>query len=60
MNERRDVKVAQWLAAVQPLQLVLGGLFAFTLNAGFDALDRPAMAGGLLRARACVRRRYST
>jgi hypothetical protein len=44
MNERRDVKVAQWLAAVQPLQLVLGGLFAFTLNAGFDALDRPAMA----------------
>jgi hypothetical protein len=44
MNERRNLAIAQWLAAVQPLQLLVGALFAFTLNAGFDTLERPAIA----------------
>ena len=56
MNERRDLTIARWLAAAQPLQLLVGALFAFTLNAGFDALDRPVVAGAffVLAVACCV------
>jgi len=56
MQERRDLGIAQWLAAVQPLQLLFGALFAFTLNAGFDALDRPLAAAAFfaLSVACCV------
>ncbi len=36
--------IAGWMAAAQPLQLVMGGLFVFLINAAFEFLDRPLIA----------------
>jgi hypothetical protein len=36
--------IAGWMAAAQPLQLLMGGLFVFLVNAAFEFLDRPPIA----------------
>jgi hypothetical protein len=54
MNGQHDVgrppatepipRIAGWMAAAQPLQLLMGGLFVFLINAAFEFLDRPLIA----------------
>jgi hypothetical protein len=36
--------IAGWMAAAQPLQLLMGGLFVFLINAAFEFFDRPLIA----------------
>jgi hypothetical protein len=54
MNGQHDVgrppatepipQIAGWMAAAQPLQLLMGGLFVFLINAAFEFFDRPLIA----------------
>jgi hypothetical protein len=54
MNGQDDVRhqpaaepislTAGWMAAAQPLQLLMGGLFVFLVNAAFEFFDRPLIA----------------
>src|SRR5579864_4838666 len=54
MNGQHDVgrppatepipRIAGWMAAAQPLQLLMGGLFVFLINAAFEFFDRVPIA----------------
>jgi len=40
--------IVGWMTAAQPLQLLIGGLFVYLVNATFEFLDRPLVAAAFL------------
>jgi|GEM_PF-4369257 len=56
MNEQREAApqgepipaIVGWMTAAQPLQLLIGGLFVYLINATFEFLDRPLVAAAFL------------